>query len=417
MRAVVAAVAASMLAVASAQSVGATGCTDYQAPDCSAQQFLDTVRSQLNSSLADAYSIQQELAFGLADNRHEQDALAEQVAASEAKLAELDAELVRLQNEIDATTKRIDVERAALSTLARAVWAEPDSFLVLAARAKDLGEIFTRTADLISAGQRGSVLKAGLERDLASLQADQQRQQDARDAEAAIRQDLIGKVDRLSQLAEQGKVIAQQLEAAISQVRIELASLSGQDPAVADQIQSDLLASTASAVAAAQGEVWAQLLIWQQLNLPPPPAHPVIAQSIEFGLSWPVPHPRITQGFGPSPLLIEPPYGPYAHFHTGIDLGDRSGTPILAAAGGVVSISATNPGGYGNYVIVTHDQGFATLYGHLQASLVKAGDMVIQGQQIALMGSTGLSTGPHLHFELRLNGQPRDPSLYLPPPT
>jgi murein DD-endopeptidase MepM/ murein hydrolase activator NlpD len=415
MRVALTAVALVLLAVGPAQNVEAIGCTDYQAPGCSAQQFLDTVRSQLNSSLIDAFAIQQELAYTLADNRHEQDALTKQIAASEVRLAELDAELVRLQGQIDATIKRIDIERAALASLARTVWAEPDSFLLLAARAKDLGEIFTRTADLISAGQRGSVLKAGLERDLASLQVDLQRQQEARDAEAAVRQDLIGKENRLNQLAEQGKLIAQQLEAAISQVRAELAQLSGQAPEIADQIQSVLLASTASAVAAAQGEVWAQLLIWQQLNLPPPPAHAVIAQSSEFGMSWPVARPHITQGFGPSPLLIEPPYGQYSHFHTGLDLADRQGTPILAAAGGVVSLSGSNPGGYGHYVVVSHGQGLATLYGHLQASLVQAGDVVIRGQPIALMGSTGLSTGPHVHFELRLNGQPRDPSLYLPP--
>ena len=415
MRAALAAAAVALLTVASAQSVGAAGCTDYRDPNCSAQQFLDTVRTQLNSSLSEAFATQQELSYTLADNRHEQDALTEQIAASEAKLVELDAELVRLQDEIDATTKRIDVERAALSTLARAVWAEPDSFLLLAARAKDLGEIFTRTADLISAGQRGSVLKANLERDLASLQVDLQRQQEARDAEAALKQDLVDKEDRLSQLAESGKFIAQRLEAAISQVRSELAALSGQAPALADQIQAELLASTASAVAAAQGEVWAQLMIWQQLNLPPPPIHAVIAQSVEFAIAWPVAQPHISQGFGPSPLLIEPPYGQYAHFHTGLDLADRTGTAILAAGDGIVSLSGSNPGGYGNYVVVVHSQGFATLYGHLQVSLVQAGDVVVQGQQIARMGSTGLSTGPHVHFELRLNGQPRDPSLYLPP--
>jgi murein DD-endopeptidase MepM/ murein hydrolase activator NlpD len=414
-RAVLAAVAVALLTVAPVQNVGATACTGYQDPNCTAQQFLDTVRSQLNSSLSEAFAIQQELAYTLADNRHEQNALTEQIAVSEAKLAELDAELVRLQDEIVAITKRIDVERAALSTLARAVWAEPDSFLVLAARAKDLGEIVTRTTDMISAGQRGSVLKAGLERDLVSLQADQQRQQQTRDTEAAVRQDLVGKEYTLSRLAEQGTLIAKQLEAAISRVRIELASLPGQEPAVADRIRSELLVSTASSAAAAQGEVWAQLLVWQQLNLPAPPAHPVIAKSVEFGLSWPVAQPHITQGFGPSPLLIEPPYGRYAHFHTGVDLADRTGTPILAAADGVVSLSGRNPGGYGNYVVVVHSQGFATLYGHLQASMVQAGDVVIQGQQIATMGSTGLSTGPHVHFELRLNGQPKDPSLYLPP--
>ena len=87
----------------------------------------------------------------------------------------------------------------------------------------------------------------------------------------------------------------------------------------------------------------------------------------------------------------------------------------MAAAGGLVSISGSNPGGYGNYVIVVHSQGYATLYGHLLSSLVTAGQVVVQGQEIALMGSTGLSTGPHVHFELRLNGSPRDPSLFLPP--
>ena len=416
MRAVLAPVVVALLAISPAQNVwGATGCTDYLAPDCSAQQFLDTVRTHLNSSLSDAFAIQQELAFGLADNRREQDALTAQIAASEAKLAELDAELVRLQDQIDATTKRIDVERAALSTLARAVWAEPDSFLVLAARAKDLGEIFTRTADLISAGQRGSALKAGLERDLASLQADLQRQQEARDAEAAVRKELVIKDQRLGQLAQTGHAIGQQLELAIVRVQTELAAINGQSPALASQIQAQLALATGAAIGAAQGDVWAQAQLWKELNLPPPPPHPVPVLSTQFRLAWPVAHPNISQGFGPSPLLIEPPYGQYAHFHTGLDLADRQGTPIFAAADGVVSLSGSNPGGYGNYVIITHTQGYATLYGHLQASLVKAGDVVIQGQQIALMGSTGLSTGPHVHFELRLNGQPKDPSLYLPP--
>jgi murein DD-endopeptidase MepM/ murein hydrolase activator NlpD len=63
-----------------------------------------------------------------------------------------------------------------------------------------------------------------------------------------------------------------------------------------------------------------------------------------------------------------------------------------------------------------HDQGFATLYGHLQRSIVRTGDVVNAGQQIGLMGSTGLSTGSHLHFELRLNGEPKDPALFLPAP-
>jgi murein DD-endopeptidase MepM/ murein hydrolase activator NlpD len=412
MRAVVAAVVVALLLVP-VQQVRATDCAGLSASECSNQQFLDNIRSQLKASLADAVAIQQELAASIEDNRAQQDQLRDQIAASEERLTELDAELVRLQGEIDATTKRIDLERSQLATLARAVWAEPDSFLLLAARAKDLGEVFTRTSDLIAAGVRGRSLKAALEKDLAILQADLERQQAARDAEAALKDGLVKKAERLNQVANIGAQIGMQLDAAISQVQAELDSLDGQSPELASQIQAQLMAATASVVAAAQGTVWAQVMIWQQLNLIPAPAHANVQANV-FQLAWPVAHPRITQGFGPSTLVLEPPFGGYPHFHTGIDLGDYTGTPILAARDGVVGLAGWNPGGYGNYVIVVHDQGYATLYGHLQRSIVRAGDVVNAGQQIGLMGSTGLSTGSHLHFELRLSGEPKDPALFLP---
>jgi murein DD-endopeptidase MepM/ murein hydrolase activator NlpD len=415
MRVLLAAGAAALLFSGLAQGVGATDCTGSSAANCSAQQVRDTVRGQLNTSVSDALAIQQELSLTLEDNRNEQDPLRGQIAASEARLADLDAELAQLQDEIDTTTKRIDSERAQLTTLARTIWTEPTSFLLLAARARDLGEVFTRTTDLIAAGARARTLKAGLERDLAGLQADLEKQQAARDAETAVREVLVGKAQRLTQVAGTGQLIAQQLELAITRVQNELAALAGQSPAIASQLQAQLAAATANAVGAAQGDVWAQAQLWQQLNLPPVPAHPIPVLSTALRLAWPVLHPHITQGFGPSALLIEPPFGQYAHFHTGIDMADRPGTAILAAAAGIVSVSGSNPGGYGNYVMIVHTNGYATLYGHLQASLVKAGDVIAQGQQIALMGSTGLSTGPHVHFELRLNGQPKDPSLYLPP--
>jgi murein DD-endopeptidase MepM/ murein hydrolase activator NlpD len=414
MRVALAALVVTLLLGIPVQQVRATDCTGYSAAECAAQQLLDSIRSQLKASLADALAIQQELAFSLEDNRAQQDDLRGQIAASEARLAELDAELVRLQGEIDATNKKIDRERSELSALARAVWAEPDSFLLLAARAKDLGEVFTRTSDLLAAGVRGRALKAALEQDLEKLRADLDRQQQARDEEATLKDALVAKAERLAQVANIGAQIGMQLDAAISQVQAELDSLDGQSPELASQIQAQLLAATASVVAAAQGMVWAQVMIWQQLNLAPAPAH-ANPQSNEFRLAWPVARPRITQIFGPSTLVLEPPYGGYPHFHTGIDLGDYTGTPILAARDGVVGLAGWNPGGYGNYVIVVHDQGYATLYGHLQRSIVRAGDVVNAGQQIGLMGSTGLSTGSHLHFELRQSGQPKDPSLFLPP--
>jgi murein DD-endopeptidase MepM/ murein hydrolase activator NlpD len=416
MRRLLAAAGAALLIGGLAQDARATDCTSLSAAGCSAQQLVEAVRVQLGTSLSDALATQQQLAFTLADNRHEQDTLHDQIAASEARLAELDTQIAQLQAKIDATTKKIEVERAELVTLARTIWAEPTSFLVLAARARDLGEVFTRTSDLIAAGARAKVLKETLQHDLEALQSDLERQQAARAAEVTVREELVVKDERLGEVAQTGQAIAQQLVLAISRVQAELSAIGGQSPQIAGQIQSELAVATAGAVGAAQGDVWAQAQLWQQLNLPPPPPHPIPVLSTQFRLAWPVAHPNITQGFGPSALLIEPPYAQYLHFHTGLDLADRLGTPIMAAAAGVVSLSGTNPGGYGNYVIIAHAQGYSTLYGHLLASLVRAGDVVTQGQQIALMGSTGLSTGPHVHFELRLNGQPKDPSPFLPPP-
>lgn len=100
--------------------------------------------------------------------------------------------------------------------------------------------------------------------------------------------------------------------------------------------------------------------------------------------------------------------------HTGIDLTSRSGTAILASASGrVVSISRGWGGGYGNHIVISHGDGFTTLYGHLSAFMVTSGQWVNQGQQIGVMGSTGWSTGTHLHFEIRKNNRPQNPLLYL----
>jgi murein DD-endopeptidase MepM/ murein hydrolase activator NlpD len=98
--------------------------------------------------------------------------------------------------------------------------------------------------------------------------------------------------------------------------------------------------------------------------------------------------------------------------HEGIDIAVPSGTPVVASASGTV-ITAGWLGGYGNLVVIDHGNGLATAYGHNSSLAVGGGQQVAQGQVIAYSGSTGHSTGPHVHFEVRVNGTPVDPLGYL----
>ena len=122
-----------------------------------------------------------------------------------------------------------------------------------------------------------------------------------------------------------------------------------------------------------------------------------------------MPGATITQGFGPTDLEIEPPGAGYPHFHTGLDLAADPGTPVLAADGGMVATVGTGTSGYGTYVVIAHAGGLVTLYGHLLQPLVEVGERVERGQPVGLLGSTGSSTGPHCHFEVRLADRPVDP--------
>jgi len=128
--------------------------------------------------------------------------------------------------------------------------------------------------------------------------------------------------------------------------------------------------------------------------------------------AWPVPGHRIGSGAGSRfGMRIHPITGRNT-MHTGIDIPAPTGTNIVAANGGTVVFSGWN-GGYGNCIIIDHGGGYSTLYGHNSVNLVSAGDVVVRGQVIGRVGSTGNSTGPHLHFEVRRNATPIDPMPFF----
>jgi murein DD-endopeptidase MepM/ murein hydrolase activator NlpD len=123
---------------------------------------------------------------------------------------------------------------------------------------------------------------------------------------------------------------------------------------------------------------------------------------------WPV-EGVVTSSFGER----EDPFNGEGAFHAGIDISAPSGTVVRATGDGLVDSAAAVPGGYGREIVLDHGHGVRTVYGHLLSINVMAGQHVVAGQVIGYVGRTGRSTGPHLHYEVRINNTPVNPHKYL----
>ncbi len=375
---------------------------------------IDQIRAQLGSNLADALAAQQQLRQSLENNVAQQRDVQGKIADVQQKIDDLDVQIAAAMAREAFLGQRIDSERAQLRELARAIYTAPTSVLVILGQAQSLSDLLTRISDLNVAGSRASKVKASLAQDLSDLQAVRQQEQDARDEQVTQRAQLTSELSQLRVLHKQQEKSEAQLEVKIAQTQSELYVLKTQSARLAQQVTDMLQQQQDAIIAAAMQSVWTQVQLWSQSNnvgqIPTSAGH-----STKYRFIWPEPQALISQPFGPSRLVLEPPYGGYPHFHTGIDLVEPFGSPVYAADDGVVALVGSSSSGYGRYVVIAHSGGLDTLYGHLSTTLVKVGQRVSQGQTVGLEGSTGNSTGPHLHFELRIKQQPIDPSPYLPP--
>ncbi|HSX21621.1 MAG TPA: peptidoglycan DD-metalloendopeptidase family protein [Gaiellaceae bacterium] len=249
-------------------------------------------------------------------------------------------------------------------------------------------------------------------------------------------QDVIDQIDYFGAIAAQDKRVAAEVDAAKRQIKIARLntakarqSVRQQERIVSARVQqqaylvgtlvssqhklagaaaskASLLAQTkaqeraavaeSDAIKAASAALEAKIAAAQSGNTGAP------ASASAAGFIWPVSGP-ITSPFGPR----------WGSFHPGIDIGVPTGTPIHAAAAGTVLWCGWEEG-YGNLVVIDHHNGLATAYGHQSRILVSCDENVAQGQTIGLSGCTGYCTGPHVHFEVRVNGKPVDPLGYLP---
>jgi murein DD-endopeptidase MepM/ murein hydrolase activator NlpD len=225
-------------------------------------------------------------------------------------------------------------------------------------------------------------------------------------------------VENVERDLERTRLELQQEQTAQEQARTQLASLASEREnlvAVASQQRHQVASQVAQMedLTAAEEAQLESLIQERQRELEEQRRASGIAEGggAETGgggsFSWPVTGP-ITSPFG----WRSSPFNGSPDFHPGLDIAAPTGTTVTAAAGGTV-IMAQWYGGYGNYVLIDHGGGYSTGYGHLSAIYVSNGQAVKRGQAIGAVGMTGEATGPHLHFEVRIDGKPVDPAPRL----
>ena len=419
--ALAAAVCAALFALREPAPAAATTVCPSPSPSATAtdartctQSALDQLKQRLGGDLAAALTTQQQLSGTVAAASARAQLLASEVAQEELKIRNLQNQIASLDAQIAGLELRINNERAQVKALARAMYRRPSSFLDILASSGNLADALTATGDMVIAGQRAHALQERLRNDLDTLQADRDARQSDLDQEQATLDQVQGGVGQLATIQVQINTVTNQLASLITHIRDTVARLPDLSPDVVAQVSTLMEQQETNLSQQSQSAAWALAGVGAG------DAMALMALPAGFGpfglqLSWPITGGTLTQPFGPTTFTLEPPLGQYRHFHTGIDIAAASGTPVVAAADGLVVAVQHTSVGYGNYLIVAHGSGYFTLYAHLADIQVVDGQHLLRGQLVGHEGATGLATGPHLHFELRYNGAVIDPMSYLPP--
>ena len=323
----------------------------------------------------------------------------------QAQRAQQEAQIAKTQQQVDDLARQIRLKQAEIDR-AEAQIAVREQYLDLRVRAMDkhgrvdymqlvlTAKSFDQLVDRVMLMQ--AVIR-GDQRLLDSLKTERQHLQ-------SLKEDL----NKQKAAQDAALVVMRQQKAALD-VTI---GQQGQALAVQQQLESALQAKQAE-LEAAKKQADAQVALLQQ-------QYDLIARGVGGGsgqFGWPMGGSRyITQPFGCTTLWGEPYSASCSthHIHTGIDIaGGGTGTPIYAADSGIITYYPGSTG-YGNYAIIVHGNGYSTLYGHMSGfnPQFRSGSAVLRSTIIGYEGSTGFSTGPHLHFEIRYNGAPQNPCLW-----
>lgn len=324
------------------------------------------------------------------------------VDALEVELAELDTRISQKRRELTAAQKRMAVLTVELQGILEDLSARTDVFVERAVAAYKAGptayvegvlssESFTDLVDRYEYFQSALDTDAELIDEIAVLRDEvdarrtevEEREQQIYEAKLALQQDRQAveaiHTERLAILEERRAIVAQK-ESLLADVRGRQAHW--------EQIEARYQSEISGILAAASQS-----------------SGPFPTGGGQF--LWPAAGP-VTSGYG---YRTHPIFGD-TRFHSGIDIGAPYGAPVISSdAGSVIFAGVTS--GYGNSIVVDHGGGLSTTYNHLASFLVSSGQTVARGVQIGTVGCTGYCTGPHLHFEVRVNGSPVDPMPYL----
>ena len=316
------------------------------------------------------------------------------------RIGDLDAQTASTQRRIDWNGIQLDAARKSLQlhdTMLRKrlvdVYENGDlSYANVLLSARSFSDFVERWEDLrllIAANERAVRARKAAEAKVASIEADLERTrlelEAQQQAQVEARSQLDGLASERQNLVQLAAVQRRHVAAQVAQMEDLSAAEEAQLESLIQERERELEAARRAA-GITGGEV---------------------GEGAAGAFSWPVTG-TITSPFGWRPN----PFGGAPEFHQGLDIAAPTGTTVTAAAGGTV-IMAQWYGGYGNYILIDHGGGYSTGYGHLSAIYVSNGQTVTRGQAIGAVGSTGQSTGPHLHFEVRINGKPVDPAPRL----
>ena len=383
-------IVAGILVIAMLASMLASGLVYAAAAEDDADEA--SLKDQLSQLEEQKSAVQERIADLTAqanDVQATREALQQEIDLTKQEISTVEQYIERLQQQIDVKTTELEAAEKALAEkeeqfaqTVRTTYEQGDvSYLEVVLNASSFSDLLTRM-EIVSAIMEDNQ-KTVDEYTAAKEDIEQKRDdlQDTQDEQKDYQENLNYKVDDLAASEAEQAALQESLEAYKAESEAEYDRIASEMQDVSNQI------AALSAQAAANG-------------------------SVPMGdgtLIWPTPSCTTTNSaYG---YRVHPIYGT-VKFHAGEDIPAGYGAEILAAASGTV-VTAGWVSGYGNYTVIDHGGGLMTAYGHQSSFAVSVGDVVTQGQVIGYVGSTGNSTGPHLHFEVYVNGATVDPKSYF----